>query len=333
MKNPRGLTVTEVGKELDISRNSASKYLDVMLSADEVVERQIGRARLFHLSQRVPLSALLDYSSDLIVVVNREMEILQTNSRLNSYELDPDSVIGKNLVSDTLFGSKYNNEIKQLVDLINRGKKEFEIHVQDQVLLIRVLPTTFQDGSQGFTLICSDVSERYRYRDTLLALHHFSKTLFRAKSQSELFDTTREAIIEILGFDRADIWMIRDNVLVQVSSDMRLPSDFEIPLDASSIVVKVVREKKTVYVPDVSIEPDYLFAEQVLGDEAVSSFEKSRSELAAPVFVFDEVVGVLNVESAIQTSFSDEDILLLEILALHLGNALEKSPDEQKYDN
>ena len=62
--NPRGLTIGEISEKININRNSVSKYLEIMLVSGEVDMKSIGRAKLFYLSQRIPISAMLDFYSD-----------------------------------------------------------------------------------------------------------------------------------------------------------------------------------------------------------------------------------------------------------------------------
>ena len=118
-KNPRGLTITDVAKATGTSRNSAAKYLDVMHSLGELEQRSIGPARVFYLSQRIPLSAILDYSSDLIVVVNEKLDILQVNnSLLNLFNIEREEMVGKNLLTDSLFNHAYDKELHLVANLL-----------------------------------------------------------------------------------------------------------------------------------------------------------------------------------------------------------------------
>ena len=177
-KNPRGLTVTEVGTILGFSRNSAAKYLDVMLSSEEVEVREVGRARIFYLSQRVRLAALLEYSSTLMIVVNNDLDIVQANAKmLNDFGVSKSDLIGKNLINDIFFDNRYEQAVDFIVNLIKSEEKEAELLVQGNTLFVRLFPTTFSDGSEGSTLIFEDISERRRFSQTLVSLHKFSKEL------------------------------------------------------------------------------------------------------------------------------------------------------------
>jgi signal transduction histidine kinase len=85
-------------------------------------------------------------------------------------------------------------------------------------------------------------------------------------------------------------------------------------LDGSNggVTVKVAVTGKTVLLPDVSKDKDYVCAREPLG----------KAELAVPVIVEGEVVGVLNVESEESGAFDEKDAMLLEILASHAAAAI-----------
>lgn len=77
---------------------------------------------------------------------------------------------------------------------------------------------------------------------------------------------------------------------------------------------RVLRTGKTQWVPDVSVDPDY-----VAGHPAI------RSELAVPLRRGEHVQGVLNFESDLLAAFDADDVLLTEslaeVIALTLDNA------------
>jgi len=77
---------------------------------------------------------------------------------------------------------------------------------------------------------------------------------------------------------------------------------------AAGIVGRAIGEKRTVHVPDVSQDADYI--------PLVSA---TRSEVAVPILSGDEVVAVLNVESDVRGAFSRSQVMTLETLADGIG--------------
>jgi GAF domain-containing protein len=71
---------------------------------------------------------------------------------------------------------------------------------------------------------------------------------------------------------------------------------------------RAICEKRTVLVPDVLQDPDY-----------IALFPATRSEVAIPIVSGDEVVAVLNVESEARRAFSRSQVMTLETLADGIG--------------
>ncbi len=53
--NPKGLTIEEVSKILSLSRATTAKYLNMLVIAGKADMRTLGPAKLFYLTQRLPL--------------------------------------------------------------------------------------------------------------------------------------------------------------------------------------------------------------------------------------------------------------------------------------
>jgi len=163
--NPRGMTITEMSREIKINRNSVAKYLDVLLISGQVEMKQLGPAKLFYLSQRIPMSAMLNITSDCIALVNERLVVTQMNDNLlNLAGLEREDVIGKMV-------TEIRHPLLNETDLIERVHKAmdgdystFELHYaddgNDRYFNIKLFPATFEDGSKGITLSMEDISER-----------------------------------------------------------------------------------------------------------------------------------------------------------------------------
>ena len=78
-KNPEGMSVTDISKSLKKNKNTIGRYLDILLVSGQVDMRAFGMAKVYTISQRVPLSAMLSYSSELIMVLDNESRIIDIN--------------------------------------------------------------------------------------------------------------------------------------------------------------------------------------------------------------------------------------------------------------
>lgn len=53
MDKPRGSTISEISESLEISRQTASKYLEVLKAEKKIDQRKVGKAKLNYLSEEV----------------------------------------------------------------------------------------------------------------------------------------------------------------------------------------------------------------------------------------------------------------------------------------
>ena len=201
----RGITISDLASEMKINRNLVAKYLDMLLIAGQVEMQVIGAAKVFFLSRRVPISALLEFSSDLVIVFDSDQRILQVNEQVPLLlETGKEVLIGKTIHElENPFiralrsgwvarGPREKGESESDVDCIIRGE---ECHFR-----AKMVPTAFEDGSDGLTFIVEDITSRKKYEERL----RISETRYRGLVQS-----SGEAIIgndpdgNILGWNPA----------------------------------------------------------------------------------------------------------------------------------
>jgi PAS domain S-box-containing protein len=163
--NPKGMTVSDIAREIHINRNSVAKYLDILLISGHVDMVTFGPAKVFFPSTRIPLSALLNCTHNHIILLDKELRFLQANENfLKFYNLQRSDIIGQNL--DILKNTHL--PLPELPENAQRALegKEFTIEkqytIQDQIyhLRIKYIPTAFDDGEPGVTLLIEDVTER-----------------------------------------------------------------------------------------------------------------------------------------------------------------------------
>ncbi|MDD4566559.1 MAG: helix-turn-helix domain-containing protein, partial [Methanoculleus chikugoensis] len=92
---PKGMTITDVAKQLGVTRNSVSKHLEILQIAGKVDVRSIGNAKLYSLAQRVPISAFLCFTKNLIIILDNEQRIVQVNDQCQkALKRSKDELIG-----------------------------------------------------------------------------------------------------------------------------------------------------------------------------------------------------------------------------------------------
>ena len=165
-ENPQGLRITDIIKKVKINRNTAGRYLENLLVSGQVEMRRFGMAKIYSLSQRVPLSALLSISSELVIQLDRSLRIQFVNEPfVLLIGTDSKSLLGKNIEYTPValvFEDFFPEFIEHLMEGVN-GKEwlgEISLRPKDIILFCRIAPTVFDDGRKGVTVILEDITHR-----------------------------------------------------------------------------------------------------------------------------------------------------------------------------
>src|SRR5512136_1353345 len=125
--------------------------------------RAFGMAKVYTISHRVPLSAMLSYSKELIMVLDNESRIIDINDNfLKLLRLSREETVGKNVS----FLLSPEVDVHELLDTItaDMGEKETTVSFQlkdmgERIFHQKCVPTVFEDGRKGITLILEDVTD------------------------------------------------------------------------------------------------------------------------------------------------------------------------------
>ncbi len=152
----------------------------------------------------------------------------------------------------------------------------------------------------------------------LVALHEHAARLASDDTIDSILNHTLDAMNYALGFDYADYAMAEDGWLRSEAHRGMKRGYPDLRLDGPGIIVKAANQKKAIRISDTRKETAY-----------VEARKEMLSELAVPVILDDQTVGVLNVESARLDAFTNEDQQLLETLASHVSSCLSRLRGEQ----
>jgi PAS domain S-box-containing protein len=161
-KNPEGMSVTDISKALNKNKNTIGRYLDILLISGQVDMRTYGMAKVFTLSQRVPLSAMLSYSKELIMVLDDESRIVDVNDNLlKLLNLSRAGTMGKNVA----YLNPPDVDVHELLETLTSGIEEgraitFRLKNEgERIFTQKSVPTVFEDGKKGRTIILEDITE------------------------------------------------------------------------------------------------------------------------------------------------------------------------------
>jgi signal transduction histidine kinase len=155
------------------------------------------------------------------------------------------------------------------------------------------------------------------YQERLQALHEVAILLSTAQSLDDIVDHCLDICKKTLGYSWGGFGVLNGENIRYIGSIDGAISEFKIPLESKSIVVRTVNTEKSQIVNDIRIDPDYMDIED-------SSVPRMLSELAVPIKVRGKVVAVINIEHEEVNAFTEEDRKLVEILAMHISSTMER---------
>ncbi|MCX6698702.1 MAG: PAS domain S-box protein [Methanomicrobiales archaeon] len=169
----KGLTITEIAQKLLLNRNSAAKYLEILLISGDVNLDTYGPAKVYTISQRMPVSALVKFSTDLIILIDSEMRVLDANENaLLILGLSREDLAGnriekiKSPLIERLAIPDVFDEIQRSGEII----REFSItsNNEEHHYRVRLIPTVFDNQEEGLTVIGEDITKQIRFEQFLM---------------------------------------------------------------------------------------------------------------------------------------------------------------------
>jgi PAS domain S-box-containing protein len=167
--HPKGLTIEEISQMLPLNRNSTAKYLNTLHISGQVELREFGRAKVFSLTERVPLSQMLSLSRDLILVLDNDRFILHTNdSLLDFFGMDRQDLIGHRIEYTPLAGSFPESIKTRLQEAAAGSKSNQEVCIvrdgEENYFQLSMVPIVFDSGSSGISLCFEDITDLRNYQ-------------------------------------------------------------------------------------------------------------------------------------------------------------------------
>ena len=163
-KNPKGMTVTDISRKIKINSNSVAKYLDIMRISGHVEMITFGPAKVFFPSKRVPISDMLNYASDYIIIYDNKLRVTMVNDAfLNFLNTSREEITGQIVPNTISLLFKDKSELILAIQEALNGRDystniNFEGLGQKFYFTIKIKPTTFEDGRHGATIIIKNNS-------------------------------------------------------------------------------------------------------------------------------------------------------------------------------
>ena len=216
-ENPRGLSVTDIAAQISVNRNTVSRYLDMLRISGQVDMKMYGKAKVFFISQRAPISAMINFSSDMVAVIDSDMAVAQVNDSLCSFlGIERADIIGKELRNSPLVGFDHPLINERIKSALEGEESSDEIRImkvdEEKHFKIRLIPTVMNDSSPGVTITLEDITKRKKAEEALRSSERNYRSLVEEINDAiwDLDDNARFTYVSprtaaILGFEPSEL--------------------------------------------------------------------------------------------------------------------------------
>ena len=200
--SPRGLTISDISKKINKNRTITAKYLDILKAEGKVETRQVGSARIYWLSQRVPLSAFLCFTKNMIVIVDMDMNIVQVNNQYISLSgLSKEEMIGRNIIGNGLpilstpktMDIIRSTEREQIITDVRFCREGIEYYYK-----MEVIPPLFDEKNKGLTIVLEDITEQKQHVNNMEFLARTAVELVDLPPDADIYEYVSERVVELL---------------------------------------------------------------------------------------------------------------------------------------
>ena len=206
------------------------------------------------------------------------------------------------------------------------------IRVNDQVEFVLNLESlrlnAFSDQDQHLIELLSlhlgSAVELIRRREKLNSIHLHASRLESVNGIEDIAKLSLDTLREVLDYKISSFHFVKGSVLEMIANiGFEVEGRFTQALDGPGLIPYVVRECRSVYVPDVSRDEHYVRGPLVLGDDR-------SSEFVVPIMIDGVSIAAINLEDKRMNGFSDEDRELVELLAEHVTSAIIRTKHLEK---
>jgi PAS domain S-box-containing protein len=244
----QGMSITEIARAIKKNNHSVGRYLDNLLVSGQVEMHTYGKAKVFSLSNRVPLETMMGFADDLIIVFDQDNRIVRINNPvLSFFGKSRDEFIGKNLQFLTFPEFWITGFFEKIRISFATRTFDDEICIPGNGGLIfrqKIIPTVFEDGKKGMTILLEDITARKKADSALriseeqfrlmadniqdgLIINEGKKTVYMNRRAEEIFGYTHDEISSLTPIDLA-IPEERDHIRSIISDTQKsgsVPSD------------------------------------------------------------------------------------------------------------
>jgi PAS domain S-box-containing protein len=214
--NPRGMTITDIASTIGHNRNTTAKYLEMLRISGNVEMIVIGPAKVFILSQRIPIQGILELRNEGILIVDSEICIISTNRTFQTMMgVEHISLLGKPLEECEFHLFSERNIVELAKNAVEGSSSRFDFKHStdsgDTYFEVQFLPTAFDDGIKGAAIILVDITEIKEAEDMIKASEEKIQILLETIHegvfivQDEIITFCNSRLAKILGHEVEEV--------------------------------------------------------------------------------------------------------------------------------
>ncbi len=246
----QGMSITDIAEKLGRNKHSVGRYLDILHASGHVDLRTFGMAKVYTLSSRVPLSALLSFTTDLVIVVDKDLRIVQSNELfLSLMNLNKDQIIFQEIPNIPASDPAIHSFLGVLAEQIRLTQDLDEIELLTEpkrYFHLRIVPTVFDDGKAGTTIILEDITAERLAQNEIRKSREFFEDIIANMSDgilvAEMKDDKKEILFindrftDITGYTREELETIEPIQLAENTEKGRFGCKFKAMKDNLSSI-------------------------------------------------------------------------------------------------
>lgn len=186
-EHPEGMSITSIASLCAMNRNTVAKYLGIMQSQGVVDVRQVGVAKIYFLTKRIPVSAIHRFCRQYIIVDHRLVAI-EVSSSILLLLTRPAGECQSLPVCDLIPGLQGQADPTLLLKSALRGKEQtLWWRIRDRTFAVTLIPIVLESGRPAVALVLDAIAERVEDAEEELPL-------LRHRA---LFEDQRECIVRL----------------------------------------------------------------------------------------------------------------------------------------
>ncbi|WAI02509.1 PAS domain S-box protein [Methanogenium organophilum] len=162
-ENPKGMAVRDIADAIGMNRNTASRYLDMLRVAGQVEMKTYGKAKVFYISQRMPISAMMDCAVDMVFVVDSTLTVVEANDTICTFLGGcRDEILGHPMRESPLGAFDHPLIVGRIGDAMEGKSSTDELRymrVDGEIFFrVKTIPTVLNSGLPGVAVVMEDIT-------------------------------------------------------------------------------------------------------------------------------------------------------------------------------